>query len=162
MPWNAIRYVSSGFTLLAFIAAIVLAIYRHSLKSRERLIELAPAEERARLVQRTLKEFFDVDTGRMTEAHAYKIAMEQIRARGRRYLVNAIIIGLVLLVSVVAVIAAYANRVSAKTVYSKPELIQVKIDAPKPDQTFPEKYRIPFSGAAFDPQYGELGEHDLS
>jgi hypothetical protein len=47
VPWEAIKYVSSGVTLLAFIAAIILAIYRRSLLSRERLIELAPASERA-------------------------------------------------------------------------------------------------------------------
>lgn len=91
MPWEAIKYVSSGVTLLAFIAAIVLQIYRRTLLSRERLIELAPAAERARLVKSTLQEFFDVDTARMSEDHAYQLAMEQIRARSRRYLVNAFV-----------------------------------------------------------------------
>src|SRR5580700_10050679 len=91
MPWEAIKYVSSGVTLVAFIAAIVLAIYRRTLLSRERLIELAPADERAQLVKSTLQEFFDVKTDRLSEDHAYDLAMEQIRARSRRYLINALI-----------------------------------------------------------------------
>lgn len=110
MPWEAIKYVSSGVTLLAFIAAIVFAIYRRSLLSRERLIELAPAAERARLVKSTLHEFFDVDTNSLSEDHAYQLALEQIHARSRRYLINAVVVLAIFAGSAAVAIASFINH----------------------------------------------------
>lgn len=110
MPWEAIKYVSSGVTLLAFIAAIILAIYRRNLLSRERLIKLAPASQRARLVKSTLQEFFDVDTRTISEDHAYQLALEQIHARSRRYLINAVVVLPILLGSAAVAIASFINR----------------------------------------------------
>lgn len=110
MPWEAIKYVSSGVTLLAFIAAVILAIYRRTLLSRERLIELAPADQRAKLVKATLQEFFDVDTDRMSENHAYQLAVEQIRARTRRYLINAFVLLAIVGGSALVAIASFVNR----------------------------------------------------
>lgn len=93
MPWSAIQYATSGLTLAAFLAAIVLALYRRRLKSRERLIASVPKNDRASLVQATL-ERFDIDTSRLTNHQAYDLVLEQIRARSRRYAINAGLIGL--------------------------------------------------------------------
>lgn len=165
MPWEAIKYVSSGITLLAFIAAVVLAIYRRTLLSRERLIELAPPDKRAQLVKSTLQEFFDVNTDKLSEKHAYDLAIEQIRARSRRYVINALIVLTILLCSAGVTVASFIYRIprTATAIPPQPKpAIQVKITSPGPNQTYPEKYKIPFSGNAFDPQFGSAVDQDLS
>ena len=118
VPWEAIKYVSSAFTLIAFIAAIVLALYRRKLLSRERLIKLTPANERARLVRSTLEEFFDVHTERMTEERAYDLALRQIHARSQRYLINAVIVLAILVSSVVIVFISVSNKPLVSSVVS--------------------------------------------
>jgi len=97
---NAIRYVTSGLTLTAFLATVVLSIYRRRMQSREKLIELAPGDKRASLVESTL-EVFSIDTARLTREQAYTLAVEQIRARAKRYQINAIVLLIIFVISAV-------------------------------------------------------------
>jgi hypothetical protein len=83
--FEAIKYVGSGLTLVAFIVAAIAWAYRSSLTSRKQTIELAPAEERPALIERTLKEFFVVDTGNLTAEQKYNLAIRQIHARSSRF-----------------------------------------------------------------------------
>jgi hypothetical protein len=107
VPWEAIKYVSSGITLVAFLLAIVLAIFRSNLTYRERLISSAPPNDRAKLIKTIAKEYVVVDVDRMSEERAYEIVMEQIRARNRRYLINAGIVLFVCVLSLIAAVIAY-------------------------------------------------------
>jgi hypothetical protein len=159
VPWDAIKYVSSGLTLVAFIAAAILTGYRRSLLSRERLINLTPAGQRAQLVKSTLKEYFDVNTENLTEEHAYDLALQQIHARSRRYLINALVVSTILLCSI---IAAIASLLLPKSVIPAPAQIQPTITSPGPNQTYPQKYRIVFSASAFDPQFGDVDDQHFS
>src|ERR1700743_864608 len=61
--WKAIPYVTSGLSLVAFIVAVGAWMYNRRLKSRERLIESAKAENRLELIKKIL---FDIDTSRLT------------------------------------------------------------------------------------------------
>lgn len=109
MSWNAIQFVSSGVTLVAFLAATILALYTRKMLSRERLIESAPESSRALLVQTTLKSF-GVDTSQFTKVQAYDLALQQIRALKERYRLNCIVISFVctlaFIVFLVALLAA--------------------------------------------------------
>ena len=49
--WEAINYVSSGFTLVAFIVAVGAWVYTSKIRERERLLKTAPENERTLLVQ---------------------------------------------------------------------------------------------------------------
>jgi hypothetical protein len=62
------------------------------------------------LVKSTLQEFFDVDTGTISEDHAYQLALEQIHARSRRYLINALVVLAIFLGSAAVAIASFMNR----------------------------------------------------
>ena len=55
--WEALKYVSSGFTLCAFIVATVVFYLNHRIKEERKRIEAAPAEDRASLVAKTLEVF---------------------------------------------------------------------------------------------------------
>lgn len=89
MPWNAIAYVSSGLTLAAFIVAVVAWVIRSRILAREVSIRSAIENKQNDLIERTL-EYFDVDTRGLTRKQKFELAMEQIRARARRFLITMI------------------------------------------------------------------------
>lgn len=88
--WNAISYVSSAVTLLAFIAAVIAAVLRTKILQKERLIKNVPEKDRAQLVERTL-EFFSIDTASLTRGQRYDLALRQINARAARFRTTAIV-----------------------------------------------------------------------
>ena len=54
MPWEAIKYVTSGFTLVAFLALVALSVYQHYARTPERLIRLVDQDKRYDLVKMQL------------------------------------------------------------------------------------------------------------
>ena len=103
--WQSLPYITSALTLVAFIAAAAAYSYSRRLTSRERQIAAATERDRANLVRDTL-EFFHVDTANLTKERQYQIALEQIRARSRRFMTSAIV-GCVLCLAFLS-LAAYA------------------------------------------------------
>jgi hypothetical protein len=68
--WNAIQYVGSGLSLIAFVAAAVVFGYRARLKQRAEIIKSAPEKERLEAIA-AIAEFFRVDlSGLYPEASA--------------------------------------------------------------------------------------------
>jgi hypothetical protein len=58
---------------------------------------------------------------------------------------------------------ALLNRQPARiTVIPPSGPIQTRITSPAPSLTYPEKYRINFSGSVFDPQFGDVPDQDVS
>lgn len=104
--WTAIKYVSSGITLIAFICALAAWLYKSYLRRRERLINSVPENQRAGLVERTFL-LFKVDTAKLTREHQYNLALEQIHEQTKKFMVTAgvivIIAGLITIVSFVAI-----------------------------------------------------------
>jgi VHL beta domain len=96
--WEAIKYVGSGFTLIAFLFAVGSIMYRQYIMREEKLIKTAPEEQRPILVKDAL-EFFGVDTAQLTQSQQYDIALEQIRARGKRFQISATVIVVVTIVA---------------------------------------------------------------
>jgi hypothetical protein len=66
MPWQVIQYVTTGFTLCAFIAALISSVLKRQIEQKRLLIQSAKEQDRAALVSKTL-EFFDVDTKLLSE-----------------------------------------------------------------------------------------------
>src|SRR5205085_8666798 len=92
--WNSIAYVSSGLTLVAFIIAASVWIYRKWLLQKERLIRQAPESERAKLVENAL-EFFNVDTVGLTKEQRYNLAIRQIHDKAVRFRITAFVVVIV-------------------------------------------------------------------
>jgi len=99
MPWDAIQYVSSGITLVAFIAAIAAWIYRYRILQNERLIRTAPENERSALVERAL-EIFSIDTKQLSRQQQYDLALEQIRGRAARFRMTSIVVVIIAILAV--------------------------------------------------------------
>jgi hypothetical protein len=111
--WEAISYVSSGVTLVAFLAAAAVLAYRASLKKQEALIRAAPEEDRVRMAEQVL-ERFQVDTSGLTKQQRYDIAMEQIRNRIRMaMIVGTVVVIIAFLATIVLIVALMVPKVGA-------------------------------------------------
>jgi hypothetical protein len=105
MNWNAIQYVTGGFTLIAFLVATLSWLYKARTEERENLIKTAAEGERATLVRLAL-EFFEVATADLTKQQQYDIAIAQIRAKVERIRITAIVV--CILASLLAGLTVYA------------------------------------------------------
>ncbi len=103
--WEAIAYVSSGFTLAAFVTAAAVWILKGKSEEKGRLISLADNESKVKLVQNAL-EFFHVEIGNLTKEQQFIVAMEQIRNRADKLKTIALLIGFLSIIA--ASLSAYA------------------------------------------------------
>ncbi len=103
--WQAISYVTSGLTLLAFAYSVIAWIYKTKSEERERLIRIAKEEQRAELVRNAL-EFFHVETKGLTKEQQYNLALEQIQSRAQRFRITAAVVCFIALIT--AIITAFA------------------------------------------------------
>ena len=102
--WSAVAYVSSGFTLAAFVIAVSAWIIKVKSEEKEKLISGATDEHRAKLVQDAL-EFFHVETEDLTKEQKFTLAIKQIQARTNRFRIIAL--SIVFLALTAAVLSAY-------------------------------------------------------
>ena len=65
--FEAIQYVGTPIALVAFIVAAAAYVYRGRLEERRKLIESAPEQERARVMESTLRDFSTVPTDTLTK-----------------------------------------------------------------------------------------------
>ena len=86
--WQAIRYVTGVLSLIAFISAVIGMIKVAEIKQKEKLIKYAPDKDRKSLIQDIL-ELFHVDLSNLTKQQQYEFAIEQIRAKARRFLIGS-------------------------------------------------------------------------
>jgi len=103
--WEAIGYISSGATLIAFLAASIVTIFRRQLVHKENLINSAPENKRSELVQAAL-DSYSIESKDLTKQQRYELLMEQIKQREKRFKVTAFVI--VILAFLSAALAAYA------------------------------------------------------
>ena len=121
--WQAIQYVTSGATLLAFLAAVAAWVYRSRVDQRARLIKAAPESERPDLIMAAL-ESLNVTTENLPEEKKYKLALALIRERSQRFRTTAIVACVFGILT--AATTAYAIR--------QPEEVKPVLEAP----VFPE------------------------
>jgi len=117
--WEAIKYVGSGLTLAAFLAAVAAWVFKNKINEKERLIRSAPAEDRSKLVMTTL-EFFSVDARGLTQDQQYGLALRQIRARASRFQMAAgVVIAIAVLAAAVTTFALWRESVAPSPPTSK-------------------------------------------
>lgn len=97
--WSAATQVTTGVTLAAFAIAAAAWLYRTYLLRKERMIISALPKDRARLVQNAL-EIFDVPTEGLDNDQKYKLVLEQIGARERRFNTTAKLVSFITLLLV--------------------------------------------------------------
>ncbi|HEV3374274.1 MAG TPA: DUF6719 family protein [Candidatus Acidoferrum sp.] len=108
--WNAVQYVGTGLSLIAFVVAAIVFAYRAHLKRRVEIIKSAPEKERLDAIAATA-EFFRVDVSGLSRAQQQDIIIAQIHARARRdLLATGLILGLAVLLAVVAVVAIVLDK----------------------------------------------------
>src|SRR5258706_11740148 len=110
MPWHAITSVTSGLTLVAFVAALSAWVYRRRIKQTERLIAAAPEADRARLIQH-LFATISVDTSQLNPDQQYQLALTTLAQRSERLRTTERLI--LLLAVLLAVVALVSPRLSS-------------------------------------------------
>lgn len=112
----SIANVTTGLTLLAFLALVVLTGFRYYVKHKESLILAAKPAERADLVKAALVHF-RIDPSTLTKQQQFDLAMEQIKSRDRRYLIQArsisVFFALFLAMAAYAIWSAKADAIPA-------------------------------------------------
>lgn len=104
------KYVSSGLTLVAFVIAAAVSLYRKQILPKAKLINLAREEDRAPLISKSL-EFLEIDPSELTKEQRYKIATVQIHKRARRFAITAwVIIAIAFLTAVIAIISIVQTK----------------------------------------------------
>src|SRR5215470_9096716 len=108
--WQALQYVGTGLSLVAFAVAALLLAYRARLTNRAEIIKTAPEEERLDAIA-TTAEFFRVDVSGLTRAQQQEIALTQIQVRARRDLLLAgVSLTVAILLAAIAIAAIWASK----------------------------------------------------
>ena len=108
--WQALQYVGTGLSLVAFIVAALLLAYRARLTNRAEIIKSAPEKERLDAIA-TTAEFFRVDVSGLTRVQQQDIALTQIHARARRDLLLAgVSLTVAILLAAIAIAAIWASK----------------------------------------------------
>jgi tetratricopeptide (TPR) repeat protein len=108
--WQALQYVGTGLSLVAFIVAALLLAYRARLTNRAEIIKSAPEKERLDAIA-TTAEFFRVDVSGLTRVQQQDIALTQIQARTRRDLLLAgVSLAVAILLAAIAIAAIWASK----------------------------------------------------
>src|SRR3954462_1867278 len=141
--WSALAYVTTGVSLVGFIAAVAVWLSRAALVRREELIQSASEKDRAKLIEASL-ESFRVSTSGLTREQKYQLAIEQIHARERRFKYLGSVVSLIAIL--VAALAAYAiakTEIAAPTSGVPAEPTQITQRQPPPPQ--PPQPTSPFT-----------------
>ena len=105
-PFEAIQYVGTPLTLVAFVVAVVAWVYRARLAERRKLIETAPSEQRGDLMVAAIRDFSTVPLENLTREQRYQLAIKLIderRDRFRAAAVAAAVVAVALLVLLLTV-----------------------------------------------------------
>lgn len=89
--WEAISLVTSGLTLVAFLAAVIAFVVMQRSKSTERKLELTSEATHAKLIEHTL-EFFKIDTSTLDQDDKARLAMAQVHARSKRFQMTGVVV----------------------------------------------------------------------
>lgn len=103
--WEAIKNITTGLALVAFVWAGVVTILRHRIQQKERLVLSASQKDRPELVKLAL-ESFHIDTTKLTRDAQYRLLTDRMRADSEKFRTTAIVV--CLLACLFAAVAAYA------------------------------------------------------
>lgn len=132
--WQAIQYVTTGFTLAAFIAAAIASVLKRQADNKLKAIQSAPEEDRPDLVRDAL-EFLHVEPSGLTKEQQYDIAVKQIQERATRFRITATVV--VLLALIGASLSAFAiSHAAGQATDVKPEAKNREVTQPPPSQTW--------------------------
>ena len=106
--WDVIPYVTAPVTLAAFVAAVGAWAFWNSLGKTERLIKTALPDKRDKLVDKAL-ESFNIDPKDLSKPAREALALEQLHARSRQYLIAAVVVTLIALMASIVLIVAIVN-----------------------------------------------------
>ncbi|HDH1863828.1 TPA: DUF3828 domain-containing protein [Klebsiella quasipneumoniae subsp. similipneumoniae] len=107
--WQSIGLVSSGFTLIAFICAVIAWIYKIKSENEANELKNAPDNKRVELVLAKMA-FFNVDTKKLSKEQQYSLALAQINHRASKLKIQSLVICIIGVI--LAIVTAYAISIN--------------------------------------------------
>ncbi len=89
--FEAIPSVGTPLALAAFVVAVVAGVYRAKLAERRKLIETAPEDKRADLLESAIRDFSTVPVENLTKEQRYQLAVRLIQERASRFRITAVV-----------------------------------------------------------------------
>jgi hypothetical protein len=112
--WDIVGKISTGFALLAFIAAVAAGVYRASIKGRISTLKALPSADRIQVVTQTLNTF-GIKGENLTREQSYNLALQELSIKDRRFKVLAlVVVVLALIFAGVAVYTIYDSDTNRK------------------------------------------------
>lgn len=115
-PFEAIQYVGTPLTLVAFVVAVLAWVYRSRLAERRKLIETAPAEDRAAMMEAAIRDFSTIPLENLTKDQRYQLAIKLIDERRDRFRVTAIAAAVAAVALVVVILVSGGSATAAPLV----------------------------------------------
>jgi hypothetical protein len=78
--WRSIGQISSGFYLLAFLAAVGFVAYRAKINNKIRLLRSLPAKDRATHIDREFNTF-GINSKDLTRSDQFKVLIEELNTK---------------------------------------------------------------------------------
>lgn len=130
MMWDAIRYVSTPLTLLAFLAAVAAILYRHRCQRKIRELEALPPKDRAEMALAKL-ETYSIKHDNLTREQKFGLMMEVLRHRRERYRIAAIVALLFAAIAATAASIGFLKSQNGPSRIPEPVRVTTKIDPEK-------------------------------
>ncbi len=90
-PFEAVGSVGTPLALAAFVVAAVAWVYRARLAERRKMIESAPEDKRADLLEAAIRDFSTVPVENLTKEQRYQLALTLIQERSSRFRITALV-----------------------------------------------------------------------
>jgi hypothetical protein len=107
--WNVVQHITTGVSLVALLGMLIFVGYREYLKHRLKVINTAPRQQRADIINKQLNTF-GINAANLTREQQYNLASQELNVRSRKYLLMSISAALTMVVfAVIAIIFAPVN-----------------------------------------------------
>ncbi|WNG56166.1 hypothetical protein F0U59_16400 [Archangium gephyra] len=108
--WEAIRYVGTPLTLVAFIVAALAYAYRLRAARLKALVDTLPEKHRARILEGALRDFAVVETASLSAKQKHDLAVRSLEQRERTWnaVLRTALVAFVILTATVVALSAFA------------------------------------------------------
>jgi tetratricopeptide (TPR) repeat protein len=121
--WETIPKITTPFALIAFLATIILFIYKSKWRSKEKIIEGVNESQKLQAINTILRDFSNIDTAELTKKQKYELTQELIAQKIQRFKISAFIsVVIAVILATVILIVNWNSKTSNSAIKEIPSL----------------------------------------